>query len=420
LNYDISTWADESPTVRFAFVFAGEFFNDGASWWIDDFLITGTGSYDDEPPVALNANPSQPMIGSWNQLSGQVGCTFMDPAGVDASTVQIRVDANGDADYDDGGTENWSSIEGLADSDSLVVQTEIAFTTDGDELHFEFRAKDLADSSPNYGYSGFLHQEGMQDDWAIRVYADLDLPHFSDATPINQPEPDWVNALVQEVTVTVADSAGLMEASSIQMRVDFNHDGIYALEGDEAWQPLNYTGQVQSIYINETLTLPEDGEYRVEFQATDYLGNGPAFSMNQEGILDDIVLRADTTPPTASTLFVMGAGANTVDLAFSPTQDLSFTYYEIYWDTTETVDETDWRVGPELIEALATQSTMQVTLEDLFFGNQHYFRIRAFDEVGHEGAWSNTVSALCEGIAPMAVTDLHIESVEGGVRLSWS
>jgi formylglycine-generating enzyme required for sulfatase activity len=415
-SFDLSAFADSEPDFQLAFVFSGNFINSGASWWVDDLSMEGVASYDDTPPVASTPFPEQPMLDAWGSLTGTIGCLFTDPSGVDASTVELRIDANGDGDYLDGGAENWTLVEGLVSSSELEVRTEASWLVDGLGLNFEFRAQDLAPTSTQWAYSGGQYTEGITDDWSVNIFYDYHPPVFGDPVPA---EAQWLDSHTQTIGLTVHDSLGTVDASSLAMRVDWNLDGQYA-GPEEDWQPLAGYASATSIILSETLTLPADGAYHLEFQATDALGNGPSFSMGSQGMLDDLLLKADTTPPTASVLFPMSATATTATLAFSPTQDLSFSYYELFWDTTETVDEFDHRVGPESLPELADHATNQITLEGLVFGRRHWFRLRAHDQLGHVGEWSNTVSLLLAGTAPAAITNLEIQLAEGGLSLSWT
>jgi formylglycine-generating enzyme required for sulfatase activity len=415
-SFDLSAFADGEPDFQLAFVFGGNFINSGASWWVDDLSIEGVASYDDTPPVASMPFPEQPMLDAWGSLTGTVGCLFTDPSGVDASTVELRIDANGDGDYLDGGAENWTLVEGLVSSSELEVRADATWLVDGLGLKFEFRAQDLAPTSTQWAYSGGQYTEGITDDWSVNIFYDYHPPVFGDPVPA---EAQWLDSHTQTIGLNVHDNLGTVDASSLAMRVDWNLDGQYA-GPEEDWQPLAGYVSASSIVLSETLTLPADGAYHLEFQATDTLGNGPSFSMGSQGMVDDLVLKADTTPPTASVLFPMSATATTATLAFSPTQDLSFIYYELFWDTTETVDEFDHRVGPESLPELADHATNQITLEGLVFGRRHWFRLRAHDQPGHVGEWSNTVSLLLAGRAPAAITDLEIQLAEGGLSLSWT
>jgi formylglycine-generating enzyme required for sulfatase activity len=415
LNFDISAWADEENSFRIAFVFTGEFFNGGASWWVDDLVISGTSLYDDAPPVAVLPQPDQPMFTAWNQLSGHIGCTFVDDSGVDASSVQVRIDANNDGDYLDGGAENWMTVPGLVDSDSLSFTVEVSYNDDLLHQAFEFRAQDLSSTNSLYGYSGILHAEGINDDWMVNIAIDDELPAFFSPEPASL---QWQAGLNQTVSIMVADSAGQVDATSLAMRVDWNHDGLYSgLEED--WQPISGYSSADTIQISEQLALPEEGSYLIEFRAWDVLGNGPVYSLAQEGPADDMRIGADLTAPTQQVAFVMGAGPQSLELAFSPTQDLSFSHYEIFWDTTESVGEFDHRVGPEEIPELAQQSTSQVNVEDLVYGQRHWLAIRAQDLAGNSGPLSEAVMGLCEGSKLKPPTELQAEVVEGGILLSW-
>lgn len=414
---DVSAWADEQASVRFLFVFAGQFLSN-ASWNIDDFQLSGVVAFDDVPPTSSNPIPAQPMEGQWAGLTGIVGCTTSDPAGVDASTLQIRIDANGDGDYSDGGAEDWADITGFENGTEVAVTIEVTYLEGLDGMAFEFRAKDLAVTNDLFGYSGYGNAEGIEDDWSVNIFFEDDPPVFSDPIPIGQPEPPWVDNRTVSVGCTVSDSSAV-DAETLQMRVDWNQSGDYN-DPSEEWVLLaGYTASTEML-VNEQIEFPADGTFSVEFQASDTLGNGPAYSMTAEGITDDIVVRIDTTPPTASYLYLQGTTPNSATLLFSPTIDLIFLRYEIYYSLDSLVDESDPLWTDVNDPALSEITTSTTTVTGLSYGTPYWFRMRAVDELGHEGDWSNTVHSLTEGTPLAAVNDLNIEVVENGLLLTWS
>jgi formylglycine-generating enzyme required for sulfatase activity/chitodextrinase len=416
-SFDISAWSDEQANVRFLFVFSGEFLSN-ASWNIDDFQLSGVMSFDDTAPTTSDPIPLQPMNGQWSGLTGTVGCTFTDPSGVSASTLQVRIDANGDGGYDDGGAEDWTDITGFDDGNEVPINTEVSFLEGMEGMAFEFRAKDLSETNDLYGYSGYGNAEGIEDDWSVNIFYEADPPVFSNPIPIGQPEPAWTDNRTVSVGCTVTDSSAV-NASSLHMRVDWNQSGSYDDPGEE-WTPLTGYTTSSEIVVFEDIEFPADGLFNIEFQASDTLGNDPGYSMIEEGISDDIFVRIDTTPPTASYLYLQGTGNNSATLLFSPTSDLTFVRYEIYSSLDSLVDESDalWTDADDT--ALGEITTSTTTVTGLNFGTPYWFRTRAVDEAGHEGDWSNTVHSLTEGIPLAAITDLSIEVVENSLLLTWS
>ena len=416
-SFDISPWADEQSNVRLLFMFTGEFMSN-ASWNIDDFLLSGVFAFDDTPPVASDPVPPQPMEGQWAGLTGTVECTFSDPSSVDAATLQVRIDANGDGDYDDGGAEDWTSVTGFDNGPEIPVTAEVTYLEGLDGMAFEFRAKDLSETNDLYGYSGYGNAEGIEDDWTVNIFYEIDPPEFSDPVPIGQPEPSWVDSRTVTVGCTVNDSCAV-DAGSLQMRVDWNQSGDYD-DPSEDWAALSGYSLSSEIIVSEEIEFPTDGLFNVEFQATDTLGNGPAYSMGDEGIADDIVVRIDTTPPTTSYLYLQGTSNYTATLLFSPTTDLTFLRYEIYYSLDSLVDVSDALWTDTNDPALGEISTSTTTITGLNYGTPYWFRMRAVDELGHEGDWSNTVHSLTEGTPLAAITDLSLEVVENGLLLTWS
>ena len=419
VEFDISTWADELPTVRFLFVFAGEFLSNGAEWNLDDFQLLGTPTYDDQPPVSFNPIPPQPMEGYWSSLAGTIGCTFADQSGVDASSIQVRIDANGDGDYGDGGAEEWTDVTGHSDADSMSVTVVVNYLYGMPDMSFEFRVQDVSATNDLYGYSGYGNQEGIEDDWAVTIVYDNFAPVFSEPVPAGQPEPPWIGSRTVDVGCTVWDSTGTVDATTLALRLDLNQDLDYYDVGEE-WNPLDGYVNAEYIIIQEEIVFPTDGEFHVEFQASDTEGNGPGFSMNSEGINDDMKVRIDTTPPVAPYLMVGSTTENSVTLMFSPTDDLTFDRYEIFVSEDSLVDETDLLWSDTNDPLLGERTTYTTTVTNLAFGSPYWFRMRTVDGLNHIGAWSQIVYTTSVGVPIEAVGDLTIARVSGGVLIQWS
>jgi formylglycine-generating enzyme required for sulfatase activity len=165
---DIAAWANGQANVRFAYVFTGTFVVGGASWRIDDFYLDGVAT----APVASAPVPSQPPA-SWNILSGSVGCTWQHPLGVSGADLQVRIDANGDGDYLDGGAENWSEVADQPNASPLTFTTSVSYQQSGTHLCYEFRARS---GQGLWGYSGSAGQEGIADDWYVRIVEEDNIP----------------------------------------------------------------------------------------------------------------------------------------------------------------------------------------------------------------------------------------------------
>jgi formylglycine-generating enzyme required for sulfatase activity len=165
---NIAAWANGQANVRFAFVFTGTFVTGGASWRIDDFFLDGVAT----APVVTAPVPSQPPA-SWNTLSGSVGCTWQHPLGVSGADLQVRIDANGDGDYLDGEAENWSGVADQPNASPLTFTTSVSYQQSGTQLCYEFRARS---GLGFWGYSGSAGQEGIADDWYVRIVEEDTVP----------------------------------------------------------------------------------------------------------------------------------------------------------------------------------------------------------------------------------------------------
>ncbi len=401
---DISSWADGEQFVKFAFRFIADAPSGPSSWRIDDFYLDGIPT----APVASDPVPSQPPA-IWTSLTGTIGCSWTQPVGIKGDSLQVRIDANGDGDYLDGGSEEWTALPALPDSGSITCMTEATWLVGGGPLHFEFRAKSVGG---DWGYSGTANQVGMADDWFVLINADTDPPVFSDLVPTNQPYPDWVGSYTQNAGATIEDLDSGVDASSLQWRIDWDHSGSFS-GPEEEWEALSGYTSGPTITVSESILLPEDGQYLVEFRASDLAGNGPSSS-------GPILVRADTTPPSTSNLFVAGASNNSVQLLFSQAEDLSFHGYEVHVSTDEDVTLGDPVWGIQQDPDLGVQSTNQTIVAGLQPGTAYWFKLWAIDEAGNQNAGSNTVHRVTVGTPLAPVQDLQATVTEDGVELTWT
>jgi chitodextrinase len=402
--FDISTLADGNSNMRFAFRFRSDLPTNGASWRLDDFLLLGTPI----PPVASIPVPAQPPE-AWINLTNVIGCKWDQALGVDGNNLHVRVDENGDGDYLDGGIEDWQALPIQPDSTSLDVLTEVTLSNNG--IHyFELRAKT---PGGNWGYSGTSGIEGLSDDWFVllNVPGDTDYPAFSDYLPIGQPDPAWVNNLTINVGVTVSDAGSGVNADSMFIRVDWDGNGSFA-GGPEDWVPLTGYTSGNSIDILENLLFAIDDEYQAQFWTFDQNGN--------QAVSEVVILRVDTTSPTASTLFHMSSGQESLTFNFSPTVDDHFARYELAVSTDSLVDESDQIWTDTQDPALAEITTFATTVTGLQQATRYWTQQRAVDLAGNTSEWSNRVTGVTEGAPLVAVSDLIAGHTPEGVLLSWT
>ncbi len=411
LELDISSYADGEDQCRIAFVFTGEFATGGASWMIDELCLGGL----PVPPMITNPIPAQSPPTVCTTLDPVIGCTIYHVVNIDGSSIEYRFDENGDGQYEAEGPEAWQSMPTVADNDTITVNQTVGVVANG-VYRFEFRAR-AAES--DYAYSGTSHQEGIADDWLVIVNADEDGPNYSQPLPSNQPDPEWTPSLTAQVGVTIGDTNSGVDASSLAYRI--RTLSKQAGSRDD-WQALTGYTSGADIVVLENISFPADGEYFVEFTATD-LASNQSFSMNgsgDDGIEDDIVVRVDVTPPPTTVIHASGAGSNFAIVQFQPVADVSFDQMHIYYSTDQTVDESDPVWNATCDPALTDPATSQTTITGLSAGLQYWFAARATDLAGHAAEWSNVVTRATEGTQLAPVMDLTAAVNEEGVLLDWT
>ncbi len=161
-------------------------------------------------PLCYDPYPSEQPDPAWSLSSTvDIGITFSDYYGIDTSSIQYRYDNNGNGIYDDLGwidvyaevtslserspkkkpstdklrsSSNKKSILQNRDSEEIVLVS-VEYDVDGDELHFEFRAKDI--HGYGYTYSGTSNSEGILDDYIVKIDANspADVPNAGTGNP---------------------------------------------------------------------------------------------------------------------------------------------------------------------------------------------------------------------------------------------
>jgi len=360
-----------------------------------------------DPPTASDPLPDQPQGQPWTALSGSIGCVWNHPVGVDGASLRMRRDMNGDGDYEDGAEEAWTQLPTVPVQTTITVNLPVQWPANGTfPIEFSARSVDAV-----WGYSGSQGLEGPEDDWTVEILADQDPPEFSQAIPEGQPDPEWVAMPTVITGAQVMDSGVGVDASSLSWRVDWNHNG--AFDPEEGWVSLLGYEDGLVVPVSEPLTVPEDGEYLVEFRAWDLVGNGPATS-------GGIKVRVDTTPPTASSLFASSVGNSTVRLLFNPTQDLSFARYAIHYAPHPEVTLADPEWSTDQDPLLGLRTTGETTVGGLTPSTGYWFRLWALDQAGNVGMPSNTVHKVTGGTPLAAITDLRARTTAQGVLLEWT
>lgn len=124
---------------------------------------------DSEAPVISDPVPGMQPEPIWAiSRTVEIGCSISDSGLIPPYNLYYRIDANGNGSYDD--DEVWTAVppqtgRQIRNRDELTLFFEVSCETDG-VFAFEFKATDL---SGNTGYSGLNSQEGIDDDWVIRI-----------------------------------------------------------------------------------------------------------------------------------------------------------------------------------------------------------------------------------------------------------
>ncbi len=131
-------------------------------------------------PIIYDILPNQEQVDYFfNNRQVDLSCKISDAYGVDSSTVQYRIDANGNGIYDL--DELWINVfsENLRlprDNQQLMneegdyvleIMVQAEYLVDGEDLAFEFRAKDI--NGYGYTYSGSSSNQGISDDWSLNI-----------------------------------------------------------------------------------------------------------------------------------------------------------------------------------------------------------------------------------------------------------
>ena len=94
-----------------------------------------------------------------------IGCSISDWNNI--SSIQYRIDANGNGIYDE--TETWQELSRSnkfsLERNTVFVTTNVEYNADG-VLAFEIKAIDFCG---NVGYSGYNLSQGIDDDWVVRI-----------------------------------------------------------------------------------------------------------------------------------------------------------------------------------------------------------------------------------------------------------
>jgi len=254
------------------------------------------------PPDWSEPWPADPQ---WTASRTQeVGGTVTDDATVDAATLQVRVDANGNGAYD--AAETWTSITGYANAQQIAARAACVWSVDGDSLRYELRAQDTMQSG--WAYSGTAGVEGIEDDWFVRI----------DTAP---------PTLVTGLAVTAASGGSVSLAWSPVSEPHFGRYEVYyaAHEGittaDRLWTTTNDAALANIATGGTTVTgLAADSLYWFAARAVDGPGNAAALCAEVPGVPHSL-------PPTCASPWPQGQPAPQWSTGYTVTVGCTFADY---------------------------------------------------------------------------------------------
>jgi len=381
------------PNVFFRWIYTNNANNTGQNnhWIVDNFSITGV-SLDTPPPAVSELEVQSVGPASVILAWAPINVTYFD-------SYELYVS-------DDEQVDTSDMLWGFADDPMLrnmnSGQTTITGLEDG-QYWVAIRALD------QYG-----NTSSLSDPVAFVIYNEpvvLDNP-----LPAGQPDPEW--SMQSEVAIGCSIDGNFPDSGSIWYRVDYDQNGSYDLY--ENWQP--YTGR--STGIMQNLPFLSDGVYHFEFKV-EGMNGAIAYSgtSSQEGIADDWLFRIDTAPPTAIETFFVGATEDDAVLLFwTPSFDLNFAGYRIFYAAHPAPGEGDmiWNHlnDPNLINE--GSGMVSTTITGLNPATRYYFALQALDAAGKIAQYPDYVTAMTtSSAAPKAPQNLVI-SIEGDqLVLDW-
>ncbi len=361
---------DAASYVQFRWYF-NSFINLGASWTIDDVVISGRVA-DSTPPTVItdldvDSFTNDTITLSWSPTTDQ----FFDYYELFYSTSSV-INIFNDPVWGVSDDANLGDINTV-----LTTITPVNFNT---KYYIAIRGVDVW---------------GNVSDISNTVECIVADPVIITTPYPTQPATELQASRTVEIGVTITDDF-LVDAESVQYRIDANGNGTY--DGEESW--IDVTGYSDGIelVIRENVTYNADGEMLYfEFRAQDEIGSPMVYSgtSNQEGIADDYHVAIDTIAPTqVSDLLVTAYDGTTLTLSWTPVTELHFNEYLVYYSQTEGVTTSDMEWNQINDSNLANITTDTTTVTGLQAGTMYYFAIMSNDTAGNNSLLSDEVASV--------------------------
>jgi hypothetical protein len=373
---DLSQYAGHSVRVRFRFETLDARFNNFRGWYIDDFQITSTAPPACSDAYEPNNSPSEAKPIAYGQTRDAVTCPngdydFYAFTGTTGDKVVVDIDARTMG-------STLDSYVSLLDSDGIKIlnsNDDEAPNIQDSKLWLSlphdgtFYIKVRAYNHPSVGGPSYTYR--------LRLYQDTIRPQATMVSPANN---SYLPTGTTRIAVEAADAeSGVLGVTFFWHSADWNNS-------DWVWLGEDMDGTDGWAWNFDASTLPDQqgaAFYAWAFDWTRNLGHTGARYVN-----------IDHTPPVA-TLEVSpmygDAPFRDFHVAWEGTDSLSgVTDYNLQFRTDPTIPWTDVYT--------ATSITHQVRVgQD---GNTYYFRVRARDQAGNWGSFTDGTASYAVRICP--------------------
>ena len=303
-----------------------------------------------------------------NSEASELTLGFNSSQAADFASYQVLISTDDVVDESD-------TIWSLNEDANLAVATTTQTTIDGLDPCLEYwlaiRVLDLT------GYTSELSN--------IVLRSGFHELQYSDPFPVSESGLPCVNG-DEGVAISLHSVYGdNIDASTLQMRVDYDGDGFGA-DPREQWYALTGYTSADSIRVDEQLPyLTEISESDVEVQfSASLLGYTQVFSTS-------IAMHVDRVAPAGVSLAFVEGNTVSATLGFDSSLAADFACYQVLVSSDSTFDASDRIWSFEEDPALATATTTQTTVADLTIASQYWFAIQVIDQVGNLSELSNTV-----------------------------
>lgn len=134
-------------------------------------------------------------------------------------------------------------------------------------------------------------------------------------------------------------------------------------------------------------------------------------------------MRIDSTPPTTiQNFFIENVSSNEISLAWTPTYDLSFAAYQIYYSTDPNVSHLNscWDYANDPNLQFIGSGLVRTTITGLNQSTRYYFVLSALDDRGNFSDYPIEITAMTSsGGKPLPPQNVEIMIVGNDIHIDW-